>query len=92
MDSRHFKLKKVNSIYGYFIFISCVGYLALRMHLPIALGYAPHDDTYFINAAQNLISGTWFGSYSHMTLIKGPAYTFFRGHNMRGANIIYIPL
>ena len=81
MDSRHFKLKKANSIYRYFIFISCVGYLALRMHLPIALGYAPHDDTYFINAAQNLISGTWFGNYTHMTLIKGPAYTFFLAAN-----------
>ena len=81
MDIRHYKFKKVNIVYGYFYFISCIGYLALRMHLPITLGYAPHDDTYFINTAQNLLHGTWFGGYNHMTLIKGPAYTFFLAAN-----------
>jgi len=81
MNLRHYKFEKVNFLYAYFFFISCLSYLALRMHLPIALAYAPHDDTYFINAAQNLISGTWFGNYNHMTLIKGPAYTFFLAAN-----------
>jgi hypothetical protein len=39
--------------------------------------YAPHDATNFLDHAQTILAGAWFGNYSSLTLIKGaffPAY------------------
>ena len=42
-----------------------------------ALGEAVHDDAFFMSGATNLVSGKWLGSYSQMTLIKGPFYSMW---------------
>jgi len=40
-----------------------------------AIGPAAHDDRLFLIMANNLIHGNWLGTYSQMTLAKGPFYS-----------------
>ena len=57
-------------------------YLLLSVNLPISLPtFAIHDDAFFWNAAQQIVQGHWLGSYDHMTLIKGPAFSIFLAIN-----------
>lgn len=53
-----------------------------------ALGYAAHDDRYFIDMANNILKLNWLGEYNCMTLIKGPGYPLFIALNF----ILGIPL
>jgi hypothetical protein len=39
--------------------------------------YGPHDDLFYVRAAQALIRGQWLGAYDEFTLIKGPFYALF---------------
>lgn len=40
----------------------------------VAYGDAVHDDFWFIRTAAALLDLDWLGSYSHLTLCKGPGY------------------
>ena len=64
-----------------FIFYSaflCVLYIFVRVHTPMTiLAGAPHDDTLFMQLAEYLVQGQWFGPYNEFTLVKGPGYPFF---------------
>ena len=37
----------------------------------------PHDDTWMVERAENILSGEWLGPYSHRTLIKGCVFPVF---------------
>ena len=53
-------------------------YVVIVMHLPVTFfPLAQHDDGWFIDKAQRIIHGDWFGSYNQNTLIKGGAYSLF---------------
>ncbi|HUP62002.1 MAG TPA: hypothetical protein VNA69_16465 [Thermoanaerobaculia bacterium] len=39
-----------------------------------AIGWAVYDDRWFTERARAILQGQWLGDYSHLTLIKGPAY------------------
>jgi hypothetical protein len=42
-----------------------------------AFGNAFHDDRLFVHFATNIVNGTWLGSYSCLTLAKGPMYSMW---------------
>ena len=42
-----------------------------------AIGQAMHDDRLFLVMAESIIKGEWLGSYSQMTLAKGPFYSIW---------------
>ena len=42
-----------------------------------AIGPAAHDDRLFLLLAESIINGDWLGSYSQMTLAKGPFYSLW---------------
>lgn len=42
-----------------------------------AIGPAVHDDRLFLLMAESILNGDWLGSYSHMTLAKGPFYSLW---------------
>lgn len=53
-------------------------YVVIVMHLPVTFfPLAQYDDGWFIDKAQNIINGEWFGAYNQNTLIKGGAYSLF---------------
>jgi hypothetical protein len=57
-------------------------YLIIAMHLPVSIyTTANHDDAWFVKNAENILRGHWFGNFDHMTLIKGPAYSYFLSLN-----------
>ena len=59
-----------------------VSYISLSLHLPISvLATAMHDDAWFIGHAENIVAGRWFGGFNNMTLIKGPAFSYFLALN-----------
>lgn len=39
-----------------------------------AIGWADHDDHWFLRKAISILDGRWLGPYNNMTLIKGAAY------------------
>ena len=43
----------------------------------IAVGHAEYDDMLFLRLAESLLRGEWLGTYDHLTLAKGPMYSFF---------------
>jgi len=43
----------------------------------IAVGHAEYDDMLFLRLADSLLRGEWLGTYDHLTLAKGPMYSFF---------------
>lgn len=49
---------------------------------------AAHDDHLFLRLAQNIVSGSWLGSYNELTLIKGPMYPIW----IAGSFLLGIPL
>lgn len=65
-----------------FFFIFSLAYLILAMHLPVSIiTGAGHDDALFWGHAYQILKGNWLGSYSQMTLAKGPAFSFFLAMN-----------
>ncbi|MEO6873968.1 MAG: hypothetical protein ABI222_04015 [Opitutaceae bacterium] len=42
-----------------------------------AIGGAAHDDRLFLLLAESIVRGDWLGTYSQMTLAKGPFYSMF---------------
>jgi hypothetical protein len=66
-----------------------VGYISIAMHLPVSI-YTPyvHDDALYWTNAQHILNGNWLGPYNHMTLAKGPGFSFFLAVNY----IIGIPV
>lgn len=57
-------------------------YLLIATNQPLGVNaYAPHDDTYFMRGAQAIVAGDWLGSFTQMTLIKGPGFTYFLAAN-----------
>ena len=42
-----------------------------------AIGPAAHDDRLFLQLAESIVNGDWLGSYSQMTLAKGPFYSIW---------------
>ena len=42
-----------------------------------AIGSAAHDDRLFLQLAESIINGRWLGTYSQMTLAKGPFYSIW---------------
>jgi hypothetical protein len=52
------------------------------MHLPVSiLTGLSTDDALFLNNAENLSNGKWLGSFTHLTLVKGPFYSIFLALN-----------
>lgn len=49
-----------------------VNQLPLEMHC-----YSDFDDFLFVNHANNILEGKWFGEYNDKTLVKGPIYPLF---------------
>lgn len=39
-----------------------------------AIGYMPHDDTLFLDRAEQLLAGRWLGPYDQFVLAKGPGF------------------
>lgn len=39
-----------------------------------AIAWAIYDDRWFLQKAQSILDGQWFGDYNYLTLIKGPIY------------------
>lgn len=53
-------------------------YVIVAVHQPIGVNaVVRHDDTFFMTEAQSIVAGHWLGGFSHMTLIKGPGFTYF---------------
>ncbi|HVZ65787.1 MAG TPA: hypothetical protein VG936_14570 [Lacunisphaera sp.] len=46
-------------------------------HTVLAVGFAEYDDMLFLRLAHHLLRGEWLGSYSQLTLAKGPMYSIF---------------
>jgi hypothetical protein len=44
-----------------------------------AIGWAGHDDRWFLQRALSILHGHWLGPYNHMTLIKGQGYPLWVG-------------
>jgi len=74
--NKYLTYKNFNKNIIYF-FIS-VTYLYFTKNLPVFYyGFAAHDDSWFVNAFLTIKSGSWFGKYNQMTLIKGPLFSLF---------------
>ncbi|MFA5923545.1 MAG: hypothetical protein WC856_20015 [Methylococcaceae bacterium] len=57
-------------------------YLILAMNLPVSIyTTAGHDDALFWLNAYQLVNGNWLGTYSQMTLAKGPGFPLFLAAN-----------
>ena len=55
-----------------------LAYVILSVHLPVGvLADARFDDAWFFGRAHDLAAGRWLGSYSQVTLMKGPGYPVF---------------
>jgi hypothetical protein len=61
---------------------TCVAFVVYSLHQPVAIiDWAGHDDAWFARTAQSMLDGRWMGSYDQMTLIKGPAFSYFLAVN-----------
>lgn len=59
-----------------------LAYILCAMNLPVSIyTLAGHDDALFLSNAYNILKGEWLGSYSQMTLAKGPGYSLFLSLN-----------
>jgi len=67
--------EKVKPIYA-FASVSVIK-LWLVAHQTISAYDAGHDDKFFVSRAISMMQGHWMGHYNHMTLIKGPFYSFW---------------
>lgn len=55
-----------------------IAYLILTMNLPVSIYTgAMHDDALFWWNAYHILQGDWLGSYTQMTLAKGPGFPLF---------------
>jgi hypothetical protein len=64
-----------------FVF-TCISFVIYSLHQPLAvIEWASHDDAWFAETAQSILNGRWMGAYDHMTLIKGPAFSYFLALN-----------
>lgn len=71
-----------NQVFYWLYLISALLYLSLAMHSPVTIrAMLVHDDAWFINNAQSILAGQWLGDFNQMTLIKGPAYSYFLALN-----------
>ncbi len=67
---------------GRFCLIAGLGLVGLKLWLVagqtmVAVGHAEYDDMLFLRLADALLHGEWLGTYNHLTLAKGPMYSFF---------------
>jgi len=68
-----------------FILLIAFKLFLVRYQPLLAITYAAHDDRHFIDQARSILGGDWLGTYSQLTLIKGPflplwiAFTFLLG-------------
>lgn len=75
MKKRFISKKK---LYLLGIVLICLLRFSLGMQLPRFInGNTPDDDVLYINLANNVLNGNWFGTYSSAVLNKSPGYTFF---------------
>lgn len=72
------------------IFIALVlMYIICAMNVPVSIyALAGHDDALFMHNAYRILNGEWLGTYTQMTLAKGPGFSFFIAAN----TIIGIPI
>lgn len=71
-----------HSVFQIIYFLVATLYISLSMNLPVSLYTgAVHDDALFITNAIGILNGDWLGSFSQMTLAKGPAYSIFLAAN-----------
>ncbi len=72
------KPRTVRVLIAAFIVLNVLLYLFVNVHLPVRFypGGA-HDDGLFIRHAKTIDEGHWLGTYSQMTLMKGPGYAIF---------------
>ena len=55
-----------------------LAFVVYSLHQPVAvIDWASHDDAWFAGTAQSILAGHWMGSFDQMTLIKGPAFSYF---------------
>lgn len=56
----------------------CFGLFLIKLwligHNEIVARYMPHDQSWFLRAAENILAGRWLGPYNSMTLIRQPGY------------------
>ena len=78
------------NIFNILFFVIALLYFSVMLHIPISINInSVHDDAHFWAQAQNILTGNWLGSYSQMTLIKGPFFPIFLAINkIIGINII----
>lgn len=86
------KMQKINFASTYFAlsyFLLSILYIAIALNLPVSIyTTAIHDDAWFIQNGESILLGKWLGSYTQMTLIKGPAYAYFLAAN----KILHLPI
>lgn len=73
-----FWLKKIKNNANIFaVFIVAFLYVFLMNQQNITVLEVGHDDLFFVEKANSIISGNWLGEYNHMTLIKLPLLSIF---------------
>ena len=69
-------LSKLYLIVPYFLL--AFGSLTLRVLIPPNIIYnSPHDDLLGVKIAQDILNGSWLGSWDNRTLLKPPGYSYF---------------
>lgn len=77
----HFPLRGLTGFLVLSVLLS-VFYLWIIASVPIyAITDAGYDDAWFIGMAAKILAGKWLGPYNHMTLIKGPFFSFWLAAN-----------
>jgi len=60
------------------VWVEAIAFLIYALHQPVVLfADAQRDDAYFSRSAESIMAGHWLGPYNDVTLIKGPAFTYF---------------
>lgn len=63
--------------------------LWITMDVPRTIfAHAMHDDAQFMKQAQSILAGQWLGTFSELTLAKGPVYPLF----IAAASALHCPL
>lgn len=71
----NFTKSKSDVVLALLYLIFSVGYLAFVSHNPLQIvAYMAHDDAMFWTHAFSIVSGSWLGPYSQMTLPKGSGF------------------
>ncbi|MCU1613791.1 MAG: rane protein of unknown function [Frankiales bacterium] len=59
------------------VVVAAVVSVVLRRRVPVELGLSPYDGLLFARNARTMEHGAWLGTFSPLTLAKGPGYPLF---------------